>query len=422
MTGHRPDEGFTLIELLVVIIIIGILAAIAIPTLLSQREKGWRTAALSDMKNASVALETWASDHGGDYTGLDGVDQDSSVLEDQGFNSTEWVSIAVAAAPTATASRGSTAACRTSSSSTAARAGSCRSSCSGRRHADIGRDRLNPTVVGADDHRMTFSRRRLERARRGEDGFGLIEVVVALGVMAIVLLALLSSTVFAVQATVDARRNQQAADYLNRAVEQVRSLDYADAVLLTTQLTDPAIVTEAGVKKFAVGGVLEPVAHSATGHRPLRRPSRWPPTTGTYTLKRYVTVPPGTTLTPAGLPSVRRVTVIVTWTTRDGVKTRRTSTLLTQTRRGLPLPNFTWKYNGPAAVISNVPTWNKNPGNDVDYGFVLQQPRRPRQLDAHGQHPRLVLLQGRRQGRPVVRGRCRGDPAQSRRDLAHRAG
>ncbi len=49
------------------------------------------------MKNASIALETWATDHGGDYTGLDGVTQDSPVLAEQGFNSTEWVSVAVQA-------------------------------------------------------------------------------------------------------------------------------------------------------------------------------------------------------------------------------------------------------------------------------------------------------------------------------------
>ncbi len=41
------DDGFTLIELLVVIIIIGILAAIAIPVFLNQREKGWNAAAVS---------------------------------------------------------------------------------------------------------------------------------------------------------------------------------------------------------------------------------------------------------------------------------------------------------------------------------------------------------------------------------------
>ena len=41
---ERGEEGFTLIELLVVIIIIGILAAIAIPVFLNQRQKGWEAA------------------------------------------------------------------------------------------------------------------------------------------------------------------------------------------------------------------------------------------------------------------------------------------------------------------------------------------------------------------------------------------
>ncbi len=58
------EGGFTLIELLVVIIIIAILAAIAIPMYLSQRQKGWQANVKSDLRNAAVADESY-------YTGSD---------------------------------------------------------------------------------------------------------------------------------------------------------------------------------------------------------------------------------------------------------------------------------------------------------------------------------------------------------------
>jgi prepilin-type N-terminal cleavage/methylation domain-containing protein len=56
------DQGFTLIELLVVIVIIGILAAVAIPLFLSQREKGVDSGIKSDLKNVATAAETYATD------------------------------------------------------------------------------------------------------------------------------------------------------------------------------------------------------------------------------------------------------------------------------------------------------------------------------------------------------------------------
>jgi type IV pilus assembly protein PilA len=64
----QDEKGFTLIELLVVILIIGILAAIALPAFLNQRGKAQDTEAKSAARTAQTAMETWYTDEQ-DYSG-----------------------------------------------------------------------------------------------------------------------------------------------------------------------------------------------------------------------------------------------------------------------------------------------------------------------------------------------------------------
>jgi type IV pilus assembly protein PilA len=66
----RDERGFTLIELLVVILIIGILAAIAIPTFLSQKSKASDASAKELARTAQTTAETFGTDHNGSYENL----------------------------------------------------------------------------------------------------------------------------------------------------------------------------------------------------------------------------------------------------------------------------------------------------------------------------------------------------------------
>ncbi|MGH2697615.1 MAG: prepilin-type N-terminal cleavage/methylation domain-containing protein [Actinomycetota bacterium] len=77
---QEREGGFTLIELLVVILIIAILAAIAIPVFLNQRQKGWASQVESALKNAATAQESFLTDSAtGEYATLE------SELEGEGF-------------------------------------------------------------------------------------------------------------------------------------------------------------------------------------------------------------------------------------------------------------------------------------------------------------------------------------------------
>jgi len=107
--AKRRDEnekGFTLIELLVVILIIGVLAAIAIPAFLNQRQGAWQSQVESDLKNAAIAATQFSVDHNGKY--VDGATTLVGAVTagtppvvapawaDAGFNATEDVTLTFA--------------------------------------------------------------------------------------------------------------------------------------------------------------------------------------------------------------------------------------------------------------------------------------------------------------------------------------
>ncbi|HEY5977216.1 MAG TPA: type II secretion system protein [Solirubrobacterales bacterium] len=112
------ESGFTLIELLVVMLILGILAAIALPAFFNQKEKAGDAKAKETAHSAQVAMETCYVDKGGTYTGCDSLtvlgeiegtlngqpvsfpavsDEDSYTIEVEGSKSTQAFRIGNAA-------------------------------------------------------------------------------------------------------------------------------------------------------------------------------------------------------------------------------------------------------------------------------------------------------------------------------------
>lgn len=154
--------------------------------------------------------------------------------------------------------------------------------------------------------------------RSDESGFSIVEILVSIGVFAIIATFMAGSLAAGLRGVLDGKRREVATQEGNRLLEIARSLSYADLGLVRTDPTiptDPAVQVQppaTGVESYLVDGVWEPIiwAANAFGH-PLS-PHISSVDRGSTSLTRYVYVS-GADTTGDAVADAKRVTVRVTW-------------------------------------------------------------------------------------------------------------
>jgi prepilin-type N-terminal cleavage/methylation domain-containing protein len=204
---------------------------------------------------------------------------------------------------------------------------------------------------------------RLNRLR-GDEGFSLLESVVALSIAGVIFTAFGASLLSAMRSVVIARTVQQSSNIADQSLESMRSLGYDANAMRPTDLTTNEPLNIAGCSCFdpkantATGAGTEPLALDAAG-------SIYPHVTTTttnatvYTIRRYVTLPTDNT----GV-ATKRLTVVVTWQTAGAARKQIVSSTITPTRSGLPLPDF--KFTPKTATADCV-----SPGGVKVFGFAI---------------------------------------------------
>jgi prepilin-type N-terminal cleavage/methylation domain-containing protein len=203
------------------------------------------------------------------------------------------------------------------------------------------------------------------RPRRGDDGFTLVETVVALTIASIAFTALAVGMLASLKAAVGARQAQQASDVLQQQMEQLRGLGYDALAMRPSDLSvndalalggcgcyDPVHDNTSGANAESLvldaGGSVNPHVVTITVNATA------------FTVREYVTAPTDSTGS-----TYKRITVVGTWSSRGISHTRSLSSFVTATRTGLPLPDYKLTFNTPSSQCAS-------PGATLVYGFKVK--------------------------------------------------
>lgn len=219
-----------------------------------------------------------------------------------------------------------------------------------------------------------------------DDGFTVIEAVIALLIAGLVLSAVGISVISSVRASATSRINQQASDVAETQLELARSQTYSNLAMSTTDATltssqdsrllssgcpSGASLCVAVPNPTGTGSVTEGLVTTNTTAYITQHIKTVTSNTNKvpFTVATYITKP-----SDEASATYKRVTVYVSWTEYGQTHTRVESTLIASTQRGLPLPHFkltSLSCSPNCTTGSGSMTAYANPGSTVIFGFKV---------------------------------------------------
>lgn len=196
----------------------------------------------------------------------------------------------------------------------------------------------------------------MQRLRRDQQGFTLVEMMVALVVAAIFFTATAFTLASVLKGTSQTRDTQQSIDVISTQIEALRDLDYDALVMRYASGQVPSTAPNAqaitgptsGKYWFDPDGAGPGATESLYWtNMPAGAPTPFPPVAPyqeitqngvVYKVRTYVTVPAASVATS---DPYKRITVKLTWKINGATYTKANSTYIAKTVRGLPLPSFT---------------------------------------------------------------------------------